>query len=164
MSREVRSAWVILVTAVAGYVVYAVIVVSGAVGTPLPDADYIPPMLIVIGAAILVSIVLNIVLSIGVGVVAGIRAAVHDPDDPDGAEAAAHEAVEPRDERDRAIGRYAEYGGQAFLVIGALAVLVLAFVEADHFWIANAVFLAFTLSAALSSILRLTAYRWGMPA
>lgn len=156
MSREERSAWVILVTSVGGYAVYAAIVLSGAIGSPVAESAYVVPMLVVIGAAIVATIALNIVASIVAGIAAGIR-------NPDRAREAAAEAVEPRDERDRAIGRYAEYGGQAFLVTGALGALVLAFLEVDHFWIANTIFLAFTLSAALGSVLRLTAYRWGMP-
>lgn len=156
MSREERSAWVLLGTSIVGYVVYAAIVLSGVVGSPLVEAAYVIPMLAVIGGAIVAGIVVNILASIVAGIAAGIR-------HPDRAEEAAREAVEPRDERDRAIGRYAEYGGQAFLVAGALGALVLAFLEADHFWIANALFLAFTLSSVLGSLLRIRAYRWGMP-
>jgi len=47
-------------------------------------------------------------------------------------------------------------------VLGGLAALVLALVEAPHFWIANAVYLAFVLSAVLGSLARLGAYHRGL--
>ena len=46
-------------------------------------------------------------------------------------------------------------------VIGAVAALVMAMAEVDHFWIANAVYLAFLLSALLSSTAKIAAYRKG---
>jgi hypothetical protein len=42
-----------------------------------------------------------------------------------------------------------------------VAALVLAMAEADHFWIANAVYLAFVLSALLGSAAKIVAYRRG---
>lgn len=46
-------------------------------------------------------------------------------------------------------------------MIGALAALVLALAEADHFWIANVIYLAFALSAVLGSVAKIFAYRRG---
>ena len=57
-----------------------------------------------------------------------------------------------KDQRDREINRFGEYVGQSFVVIGGVAALVLAMAEADHFWIANALYLAFVLSAVLGSV------------
>jgi hypothetical protein len=53
--------------------------------------------------------------------------------------------------------------GQAFVVIGALGALVLALFDVDGFWIANVIYLCFVLSAILSSIAKIVAYRSGMP-
>jgi len=39
-----------------------------------------------------------------------------------------------------------------------------ALVEADHLWIANALYLGFVLSALLGSAARIAAYRHGLPA
>ena len=57
-----------------------------------------------------------------------------------------------------------EYIGQSFLVAGALAAMVMAMVELPHFWIANALYLAFVLSGILATVTKLVFYRRGMPA
>ncbi len=72
--------------------------------------------------------------------------------------------ADKRDQRDREIKVFGERVGQAFVVIGALAALVLALFETPWFWIANAVYLAFVLSAVVGSIATLVAYRKGLPA
>jgi hypothetical protein len=56
------------------------------------------------------------------------------------------------DRRDKEIHRFGEYVGQWFVVIGAVGALLLAVAEVDHFWIANELYLAFVLSALLSSV------------
>jgi cell division protein FtsW (lipid II flippase) len=65
------------------------------------------------------------------------------------------------DQRDREINRFGEYIGQSFVVIGGVAALILSMAEFDHFWIANAVYLAFVLSALLGSTAKVIAYRRG---
>jgi hypothetical protein len=49
------------------------------------------------------------------------------------------------------------------VVLGAVAALALALFQAPWFWIANAVYLAFVLSAVVGASARLVAYRRGMP-
>ncbi|MFD9127610.1 hypothetical protein ACFV0G_23070, partial [Kitasatospora sp. NPDC059571] len=66
-----------------------------------------------------------------------------------------------KDQRDREIHRFGEYIGQSFLVIGGVAALVMAMAEVDYFWIANAAYLAFVLSALMSSAAKIAAYRRG---
>jgi uncharacterized membrane protein len=66
-----------------------------------------------------------------------------------------------RDVRDRDIAQTGDRVGQAFLVIGGVAALLLALVEAPHFYIANAVYLCFVLSAVLGSVTRVVVYRRG---
>ena len=67
------------------------------------------------------------------------------------------------DIRDKEIDRLGERVGSSFVVIGALGALVLAMFDADGFWIANTVYLCFVLSAVVSSITKLVAYRRGVP-
>lgn len=50
----------------------------------------------------------------------------------------------------------------AVLVIGALAALVLAMLEADHFWIAHALFVGFYASAVLEGITKVALHRGGV--
>jgi len=136
VTHEEKNAWILGIAAVVSYAVYLVLVLGRAAGRPLAETPYVAALLWTVGA----SIVATIVLSILVAVVS-----------KDGA----------KDQRDREIGRFGEYVGHSFVVIGAVAALLLALAEAPHFWIANTVYLAFTLSAILGSIARIFAYRRG---
>ena len=68
-----------------------------------------------------------------------------------------------RDVRERDIHRFGEYTGFGFITAGALAAMVLAMFDVDGFWIANAVFAAFLLSAIVGCTAKLVAYRSGLP-
>jgi len=140
MSALEKRAWIRLGVAIAGYAVYLVILFTGAGGIPLPEAPYVPALLWTIGGAIAVSIVLDILVSIASPKEAG-----------------------KSDQRDREIGRFGDTVGQSFVVIGALAALLMALFELPYFWIANAVYFAFVLSAVLGGISRVIAYRRGLP-
>ena len=140
MSSEERSAWVMVVVATAVYAIYVVVVLGQASGLPLTTVDYVPTMLWAIAGSIAASIVLSILWSF------------FTPKDSG-----------KKDTRDRAIGRYGEYTGRWILIAGAAAGLVLAMVRADYFWIANTLYLGFVLSAILGSIVKIVAYRRGMP-
>ncbi|MCU1506080.1 MAG: hypothetical protein QOG18_2584 [Microbacteriaceae bacterium] len=140
MSSEEKRAWIMLVVAIGGYASYLAIILARAGGAPLAEVSYVATMLWTIGGAIVVSIVVNILVGIFSPRSAGTK-----------------------DARDREISRFGEYTGQAFLVIGGVAALILAMAEIPHFWIANAVYLAFVLSAVLGSIAKVVAYRRGLP-
>jgi hypothetical protein len=51
--------------------------------------------------------------------------------------------------------------GRSFVVVGGVAALLLAMTAADHFWIANVIYLTFVLSAVLGSVAKIVAYRRG---
>jgi MFS family permease len=136
MPYEEKNAWAFGLVAIAGYVTYLAILLPRSAGIPLAETPYVGPMLATIGGAILA------------GILAGIVIGILSPRDRD-----------KKDQRDREIYRFGEYVGRAFVVIGAVSALLLAMFEADHFWIANAVYLAFVLSAVLSTVARLVAYR-----
>ncbi|TMR21752.1 hypothetical protein ETD86_13895 [Nonomuraea turkmeniaca] len=141
MASEEKRAWIMVVVSVAGYGIYLAIILGRAGPTPLTEVSYVAPLLWSIGGACLASIVLFIVFSLA------------SPAD-----------VGKKDQRDREIHRYGEYAGQSFLVAGAIAALVMAMAEWNHFWIANTLYLAFVLSAVLGSTLKIIAYRRGLPA
>ena len=141
MAYEEQRAWIMLVVAVAAYVVYVVVVLGRVGGGALGQVDYVGPLLWSIGGAILAGIVGGIVT----GIVSGIASGTKEPP--------------RRDERDRAINRLGEYIGQSFVVIGGVSALLMAMLEVGYFWIANAVYLCFVLSAILSSVTKLVAYR-----
>jgi hypothetical protein len=70
---------------------------------------------------------------------------------------------EPKDERDREIGHFGDTVGQSFVILGGVVALILALAQGGYFWIANALYLGFVLSAVFGSVARVCAYRWGLP-
>ncbi len=139
MTFTERNVWVFAIVSLAGFLAYVAVVVSRAQDVPIEDVDYIAPMLWSIGLAIVASILGTILVSIIWR---------------DGGK---------KDQRDKEIDRIGEYTGQSFLVIGGLAGMVLAMLEVDWFWIANALYLGFVLSALLGSATKLGLYRRGLP-
>ncbi|MEU0564847.1 hypothetical protein ABZ297_05535 [Nonomuraea sp. NPDC005983] len=140
MTHEEKRAWIMLVVSVAAYAAYAAIVVSRASGRPLPEVPYAATLLWTVGAAIGAAIVAEI----GIGVV-----------NP--------RASRVKDVRDREIGRLGEYTGQSFVVIGAVAAMLMAMAGWDRFWIANVIYLCFVLSAVVGSITKIVVYRRSLP-
>ncbi|MGK5674586.1 hypothetical protein ACSNOB_17320 [Micromonospora sp. URMC 106] len=140
MTHEEKRAWIRLVVAVLGYSAYVVLIVSRADGRPLPDVPYASALLWTVGAAILASIV------------AETGMAVVNPG-----------ASRAKDVRDREIGRLGDHVGQSFVVIGAVAAMLMAVADWDRFWIANTIYLCFVLSAILGGITKVIAYRGSFP-
>ncbi|MBT2447664.1 hypothetical protein J7F03_11365 [Streptomyces sp. ISL-43] len=139
MAFEEKRAWIMGVVAVAGYAVYLALVLGRAGdGVPLVEVPYIAPLLWAVGGAIVAAILLNIAVA-----------------------AASPGEADVKDQRDKEIGRLGEHAGQSFLVVGAVAALILSMAGADRFWISNAIYLGFVLSAVLGSVVKLAAYRWG---
>src|SRR5918996_3502125 len=139
MSQEEKGQWVYLATSAIGYGVYLVLVLGQAGTTPLPEVDYQPILLLTVGAAIVASILGRIAIAI-----------------------AAHNESQTEDVRDRDIGRFGEYVAGIVLGAGMVGPFILAaFIEADHFWIANAMYLVFVAQAIVSSVIKLVAYRRG---
>jgi hypothetical protein len=138
MSNEEKRAWIMVLVTGSAYGAYAAVILSRAATMPLGAVDYVGALVWSIGASILAGILLNIV----VGIFSTKRA-------------------REKDERDREINRAGEYIGQSFVVVGGVAALLLAMVEAPHFYIANAVYLAFVLSSLLGSTAKIVAYRRG---
>jgi predicted lysophospholipase L1 biosynthesis ABC-type transport system permease subunit len=142
MSFQEKRTWISAVVAVAVPLVYAVTLLARAPGGGVAQSDYVRPLLIAVGA----SIVLNIVASI----VTSVAGRATDPKD-DGRP----------DERDRQINRLGEYVGFYVMSIAALVPLALAMTESAYFWIANSLYLAFALSALVSAGVKIVAYRRG---
>ena len=134
-----KRAWTMLVTAAAAYLAYVVVVLRRAAGADLASTAYAAPMLWSIGLAIAVNIAVEVALSAAPG------------------------ASRDSDVRDREIGWFGDRVGQAFVVIGAVAAMLLAMAEARPFWTANVVYLCFALSAVVGSVAKVVAYRRGLP-
>ena len=140
MSFEEKYTWVLGLLAAATYAVYVAVMIPRLSLTPISEVPYIDAMLWAIGGSIVASIVITIILGIFSPKTAG-----------------------KKDARDREISRHGEYVGQSLVVLGALAAMVLAWLEVDWFWISNAIYLAFVLSAILGFITKIVGYRAGLP-
>ncbi|WP_432937531.1 hypothetical protein ACQPXM_25280 [Kribbella sp. CA-253562] len=140
VAYQEKRAWVFLLVSVLGYLVYLVVVLRRVDGD-WGDTPYIGVMLWCIGGAIVAAMVVEML-------VAGTGSKEDGPQ---------------KDQRDLEIARFGEQVGQSFVVIGGVTAMGLAMLEVDHFWIANAVYLAFFLSAVLGSVARIVAYRRGLP-
>jgi hypothetical protein len=140
MSLEEKKAWSFLLVAVLAYGVYLTLIGTVGRGEQSAEIDYAPFMLWTIGGAVVTGVAANITLAI-----------------------TAPREARQSDQRDREIARLGEHVGQAFIVLGGISALALAILRADYFWVANAVYLGFVLSAVVGSIARLVAYRRGVP-
>jgi hypothetical protein len=136
MAAEEKSAWIMLLLAIAAGTTYVIWVLNDAAGAPLTEAPYVWPMIFTILGSIVASIILHIFFAPQIG---------------------------KKDQREREIHRFGEYTGYAFITIGALAAMVLAMFEFEHFWIANAVYVCFILSAIIGQTAKVVAYRSGLP-
>jgi hypothetical protein len=136
MPYEERRTWILGACAVVSYAAYLVVILGRARGIALTEVNYRAPLLWSIGGSITASIVLSIVTSFGT------------PRD--------------KDQRDREIDRAGEHVGYAFVVVGAVAALALTMYGGARFWIANALYLGFTLSALVGAATKVVAYRRGL--
>ena len=139
MSYEEKGTWVYLVVMLGVYLAYVAVIFQRAQGGPLSDVAFLSPMLWSIGIAI------------GLTIVGRILVEIARPSD-----------TYKIDARDKDINRFSEYVGGSVLALGMLVPFVLAMFEADHFWIANAMYATFALSALVGTITKLVAYRRGL--
>lgn len=140
MAHEEKRAWIMLVVSLVGYAVYVVLVLGRLDGRALTDAPYAATLLWTIGGAIVAAIL------------AEIGMAVVNP-----------RASRAKDVRDREIGHLGDRIGQAFVVIGGVAAMLMALADWDRFWIANVVYLCFVLSSVLASVTKVMVYRGSFP-
>ncbi|MER7734839.1 hypothetical protein ABTX80_28495 [Streptomyces erythrochromogenes] len=138
MAVEEKRAWIMIVVTVVSYAVYLALVLGRSGDGPIAEEPYAAALLWTVGSAIVASIVLHITVSL-----------------------LSPEEGRIKDQRDREIHHFGDHIGQSFVVIGGVAGLVLAMAEANQFWIANAIYLAFVLSALLGSTAKIFAYRTG---
>ena len=143
MVYQERVAWSQLVVSVITIAFYVTMVLQRAGGGDVTEVDWLPLMLWTIGGGIALTVVITIVWGIG----AGLR-------DPHSATAT--------DIRDRDISRLGGRVEHSFLVIAGLGVIALCAVGAHLFWIANAMFLGFAVSALIGGVARVIAYRRGL--
>ena len=130
-----KSNWVVLVVGVPTLLAYAALVVPQVLGKPTAEVSWVQPMLFAIVGFVVANVLGNVV------------AAASNPSEAD-----------KNDERDKEIDHLGERVGNWLMIAGSIAALVLAMTRADHFWIANAIFLGGIAGALLSSVTKIAAY------
>jgi len=138
MSFEEKGIWLYSVIAVTLPVIYFATILAQLPNTTVTEIDYQGRLLAAIGATIALAIVGMIVIGIA------------SPRDAGKA-----------DQRDKEINRLGEYVGGTVLAIGMVVPLALAMAEAPHFWIANAMYLTFSLAGLVGTTVKLVLYRRG---
>ncbi len=140
MTFEEKSQWAYGFASLVAPAVYLVWLAGKITDvTSVADIDYVRTMLWAIGAGIIVN------------VIGGMFVRASNPDEAD-----------KRDARDRDIIRRGNAVG--FIVFSTLVVgpFVLAMRDADTFWIANALYLAYILTALTTVVVKATLYRKGI--
>jgi len=130
-----KSNWVVLVVAVPTLLVYLALVVPQVLGKPISEVSWVQPMLITIVGFIVANVLGNVV------------AAASNPGEAD-----------KKDQRDTEIDHLGERVGNWLIIAGSIAALALAMTDADHFWIANAIFLGGLAASIVSSVTKIAAY------
>jgi len=130
-----KSNWVTLVVSVPTLLVYLAVIMPQVLGQPIAEVSWVQPMIFTIVGFIVANVVGNVV------------AAASNPGEAD-----------KKDQRDTEIDHFGERVGNWLIIVGSIAALVLAMTGADHFWIANAIFLGGIAGALLSSVTKIAAY------
>ena len=130
-----KTNWVVFVVALPTLLVYAALVVPQLLTKPIADVSWVQPMIVAIVAFVLANVLGNVV------------AAASNPGEAD-----------KKDQRDTEIDHFGERVCNWLIIAGSIIALVLAMTEADHFWIANAIFLGGIAGALLSSLTKIAAY------
>jgi hypothetical protein len=138
MSSEEKRTWIYALVGLVVPIVYLATVLPEVAGADVATIGYVGPMLTAIG------------VGIGAGIVLSIVAGMASPKD-----------AGRTDERDREINRRGEYVGFYVMSVAAIVPLALAMAEAEQFWIAHALYLAFVLAALASAGVKIVAYRRG---
>jgi len=147
MSFEEKSTWITAISQLVVGVWYLVQIVDKAAVTPVADIEYIPELLVLIGA----SVALTVAATVVVAVFLAARAAAKG----DSAE------IDQSDERDRSISRFAGNIGGYVLGVGMIPAMTLAVLEFDHFWISHAILAPFFVSELVTATIKIVAYRRG---
>ena len=130
-----KSNWVVLVVALPTLLIYMAMVVPQVLSNPIAEVSWVQPMLFTIVGFVVANIAGDVV------------AAASNPGEAD-----------KKDQRDTEIDHFGERVGNWLIIAGSIAALVLAMARADHFWIANAIFLGGLAGALLSSATKIAAY------
>ncbi|WP_061963320.1 hypothetical protein [Demequina aurantiaca] len=138
---------------------YLAVVIPRAIAGPIADVSWVTPMLWAIGAGIVGTIALTILIAIGSEVSGAVGVALRSS--LTGRTVEREAPVHEEDVRDRDIGAYGDRHTMYIMSCGALGALVLAMLDADTFWIGNALFVLGLIATLWGCGVKIRAYRRG---
>lgn len=157
MTFEEKFTWVSAVVSTGVAAVYFAFVLGEVRTVPVAEIAYQRPLLIAIGALV----VLSIIGAILTAIVTAIGAAVTAEITGEGSIEDSVGDIGRSDERDKDIHRRGELIGYYVSSAGVVGVMALAMLRYDQFWIANALYLSFVIGALVAAVAKLVAYRRG---
>ena len=149
MPFEEKITWVNALVAVVVPVAYFVIMLGRLAYTSAADISYQWPLLIAIGASVVLTIVGSILAGIGTGISAELRGR------------SASDEIDRKDERDKQISRHGDLVGFYVSSVGMVGVLALTMLEYEYFWIASALYLSFVVGTLVGSVVKIASYHRG---
>lgn len=149
MPFEEKFTWVTAVVSAGVAAVYFTIVLRQVGTVPVAEIAYQKPLLVAIGALIVLTILGAVLVGIGSGVWREITGTGSVDD------------IGRSDERDADIGRRGELVGYYVSSAGLVGVAALAMLRYDQFWIANALYLSFVVGGLVAAAVKLVTYRRG---
>lgn len=150
MSQEQGTTWVTGIVTLLVAVWYVSTVGSMLGLAPVDDLAYHRPLLIAVGAMIVLNIVGSVALAIGKAIRAEVRT-----------RGSTH-GIDRMDERDVRIGAHGDRAGYYVVAATMVGVLAMAMLEQPYSWIANGAFLALVAATLVSAAVKLVAYRRGL--
>ncbi|MEU7819265.1 hypothetical protein [Catellatospora sp. NPDC049133] len=133
---EERNTWCMAILVPVTSLAYFAVVIPRLWRQPVAEIAWVTPMLWAMGATVVGTILGSIVAAM-----------------------LARDGHTESDVRDREIVRHGDRIAQNVLGFGAAAVLVLAMVRADQFWIGNVLFLLGAVGTTWGAVARIRAYR-----
>jgi hypothetical protein len=149
MPFEEKVTWVSLVVAVVVPVTYFAIMLGRLGDVSAADISYQRPLLIAIGASVVLTVVGSVLAGIGTGISAELRGR------------SASDEIDRKDERDKQISRHGDLMGFYVSSVGMVGVLALTMLEYDYFWIASALYLSFVVGTLVGSAVKIASYHRG---
>jgi putative effector of murein hydrolase LrgA (UPF0299 family) len=149
MSFEEKLTWVNLFVTLGVVAAYFVVVLTPLGEVPAAEIAYQRPMLIAVGASIVLTIIGAILTAIATAVSSELSGQ------------GTAEDIDRKDERDVDINRRGDLLGYYVASAGVLGVMALTMLESDYFWIANALYLSFVAAALVSGVVKLVLYHRG---
>jgi|PlaIllAssembly_1097288.scaffolds.fasta_scaffold494065_1 hypothetical protein len=149
MSFEEKLTWVNLFVTLGVATTYFVVVLTPLGEVPAAEIAYQRPLLIAVGASIVLTIAGAILAAIGTAISSELsgQGTVED--------------IDRKDERDVEFNRRGDLLGYYVASVGALGVMALTMLESEYFWIANTLYLSFVAAALVSGVVKLVLYHRG---